>query len=172
MTRNLLALSALVTTNVFAVDCLNDYFAGRLNSTQYDQCVAQRNQAASSTSSAAATASKTSTATATASNPLAALGRIFGGGSGQSALSSQQTLQLMLAYSLGFLSKDQLAQYLYWANPWQYYLLTYLYGDKAIDLILQQYQIPFYQQLFAGGSTGGNWNPWLFAAFLGQSQVR
>lgn len=172
MARVLFLLAALVAANGFATDCLNDYLAGRLNRAQYDQCVSAR------------TSASTSSATPIVCHAVDACGRrctdrefgrscngggsLFGSGQGQWQLSSQQLFQLMLAYYAGFLSKDQLAQYLFYANPWQYYLLSYYYGDKAVDVVLQQYQIPFYQQLF-GSSGASNWNPWLFASFLGRS---
>ena len=179
MIRIFLALAAFASLPSFAEsgDCLDRWISGQINRDQYNQCVQQRTQTSNNS---------TQTAQST-SSPVMCFpvmdpggrpctdpnhGRACNvGGSNQGNLSSQQIVQLMWLYYLGFLSKDQLASYLFMANPWQYYLLTHIYGDRAVDVFLSQYQMQFYNQLFANAGNG-QFNPWLFASLMNQLQPR
>jgi hypothetical protein len=176
MIRIFVVLAAFISIPSFAEggDCLDQFIRGQMNREQYDRCVQQRTQ------TTAQTASGANGLGANVCQAYDACGRSCthphfgrpcssGGGANQGRLTSPQIVQLMWLYYLGFLSKDQLATYLFWSDPWQYYLLTYIYGDRAVDVFLSQYQMQFYNQLFSGGGNG-KLNPWLFAGFMNQLQ--
>jgi hypothetical protein len=175
MIRIFVVLAAFISIPSFAEggDCLDQFIRGQMNREQYDRCVQQRTQTTAQTASGANATSVTCQANDACgrhcTNPLFGRPCNAGGGS-QGRLTSQQIVQLMWLYYLGFLSKDQLATYLFWSDPWQYYLLTYIYGDRAVDVFLSQYQMQFYNQLFSGGGNGQQLNPWLFAGFMNQLQ--
>jgi hypothetical protein len=173
MIRIFVALAAFLSLPSFAEggNCLDRYLRGELTREQYDRCVQQRTPM-------------------TAQTPLLASG--FGdpvckandacgrscthphfgrpcnpGGVSQGRLTTQQLVRLLWLYELGFLSKEALVTYLFWSDPWQAYLLSYFYGDRAVDVFLTLYPMPFYHQLFSGGGHGQR-NPWLFASFVNQ----
>jgi hypothetical protein len=151
MVRIFVVLAAFLSIPSFAEggDCLDGYLHGQMSRQQYDRCVQQRTPMTAQTASGA-------NGPGAAANP----GR---------RLTSPQIVQLMWLYYLGFLSRDQLATYFFWLDPWQYSLLSYIYGDLAVAVFLSQYQLPFYHQLFSGGGNG-TLNPWLFAGFMNQLQ--
>lgn len=134
MSRIVIAFVALFATKSFATcpsQPLVAFLSGQIDAKKYDACIKQRPTAARTPTPSAATASSGAVCQAfdSCGRPCQSpqFGRPCNAGNGRQ-LSWEQLSWLQLAYWYGWISRDEIANYLMNQDPFRFWILAYYYG--------------------------------------------